>query len=400
MNPLSSLLKSDPAQIDRLSIQQIVNFCGDGELTDTSECSRHFREYLQIAKSGDLIKYVQACLQSSFNRSGNVLQDVVNEFGRRLEYTVENGLYQGRKNAIGFDGLWTDTSGHTIVVEVKTTDAYRINLDVIGGYRDQLIRSGKITNGSSILLVVGREDTGDLEAQVRGSRHAWIIRIISADALAKLVTLKENTEIASAGKIHELLIPFEYTRLDKIIEIAFTVAEEAGDTGIEEEAEIEPDKETDPRKQRHTPRNLIEQVRSEIVVALSNSYSPLIKKSKALYWSVDKSVRAAVTISKVYEKGGFWYAHHPQWDQFLADAKTGLLVLGCIGRREAYAIPHSWIQAKLDDLYVTEREKGKYWHLVLQPDEEGKLLLRMRDGESESIEKFKIPLPTSAAACA
>ena len=91
-----------------------------------------------------------------------MLQDLVNEFGRRLDYKVENGLYQGKSNAIGFDGLWFDSDAHCILVEVKTTDAYRINLDTITGYRDDLITSGKITANSSVLIVVGRQDTGDL----------------------------------------------------------------------------------------------------------------------------------------------------------------------------------------------------------------------------------------------
>jgi uncharacterized protein YybS (DUF2232 family) len=46
--------------------------------------------------------------------------------------------------------------------------------------------------------------------------------------------LKESTELASAAKIHELLVPFAYTRLDKIIEIAFTVAEEVGEAAEEQ----------------------------------------------------------------------------------------------------------------------------------------------------------------------
>jgi hypothetical protein len=399
MKPLISLLKNDPSQIDRLSVQQILALCGNGKLTDGSECSADLREYLQIAKSAHLLNYLKNCLQSPFERSGSVLQDVVNEVGRRLDYTVENGLYQGRSNAVGFDGLWTDPRGHTIVVEVKTTDAYRINLDVIGGYRNDLILSGKIASEASILLVVGRQDTGDLEAQVRGSRHAWTIRIISADALSKLVTLKENTELASAAKIHELLVPFEYTRLDKIIDIAFTVAEEASEA-VEEQVPADEKTTAGSLKQRHTPGEIIEQVRAEIVAALSRKYSPLVKKSRALYWSVDKSVRAEVTISKVYESGGFWYAHHPQWDLFLSEADTGLLVLGCIGRDEAFAIPHSWIHAKLGDLYVTERENTKYWHLVLEPDTRGRLLLRLKDGESESLEAFKLPLSSPVAASA
>src|SRR5579864_5736962 len=123
MKPLLSLLKNDPSQIDRLSVQQILALCGNGKLLDGSECSADFREYLQIAKSTHLIKYLQTCLQGPFERSGGVLQDVVNELGRRLDYIVENGLYQGKPKAVGFDGLWTDPGGHTIVVEVKTTDA-------------------------------------------------------------------------------------------------------------------------------------------------------------------------------------------------------------------------------------------------------------------------------------
>jgi hypothetical protein len=49
---------------------------------------------------------------------GFVLQDLVNEIGRRLSYDVRG--YQGVVNDIGFDGLWFDGKNH-IVVEVKTT---------------------------------------------------------------------------------------------------------------------------------------------------------------------------------------------------------------------------------------------------------------------------------------
>lgn len=340
MKPLLSLLKNDPGQADVLTVQQALTLCGAGKLIDGSECSRDFREHLGVATSPNLVRYLQTCLQEPFERSGHALQDVVNELGRRLDYNVENGLYQGRSNAIGFDGLWSETNGHTIVVEVKTTDAYRINLDTIGGYRDELIQTGKITSDSSVLLVVGRQDTGDLEAQVRGSRHAWTVRIISADALGKLVALKESTEVASAEKIHELLVPFEYTRLDKIIDIAFTVAEEASDS--DQVADAEAVAEGDgpvPGKQRRTAQDVIEQVRSQIVAALSRKYRPLVKKSRALYWSPDKTTRAAVTISKRYESGGFWYAYHPEWDKFLREGSEGFLVLGCVGQDFAYAVP-------------------------------------------------------------
>jgi hypothetical protein len=132
MKALLTLLKTDRAQVDAFSIEQVVALCGTGKLADNSETCHEFREYLQIADSENLFKYLETCLRAGFEKSGVVLQDIVNELGRRLDYTVENGLYQGRSNAIGYDGLWTAPSGHVIVVEVKTTDAYRIMVFVLG----------------------------------------------------------------------------------------------------------------------------------------------------------------------------------------------------------------------------------------------------------------------------
>jgi hypothetical protein len=384
MKALLTILKTNRDQVDAFSIEQIVALCGTGKLVDNSETSLELREYLQVADSENLFKYQEACLRSGFEKSGIVLQDIVNEFGRRLDYIVENGFYQGRSNAIGYDGLWTAPNGHVIVVEVKTTDAYRINLDTIAGYREQLTKAGKIGYDSSILLVVGRQDTGDLEAQVRGSQHAWTVRIISADALAKLVKLKENAELASVSKIHDLLVPFEYTRLDKIIDIAFTVAEDATNAAESERAEHEQmiapsDKERATISQDRfpyspTPAEVVGEIRGRIISALTPKYAPFVKKSRALYWTADKSIRLAITISKEYEKGGdFWYGYHPDWDKFLQEGPIGLFVLGCVGRTEAFAIPFDWIHSRLDRLNITAREGGSHYHIQLFPDARGKL---------------------------
>lgn len=397
MNALQTLLKTDPAQVDGLSIEQVLALCGSGKLTDNSQCSKDFCEYLQVAKSDRLIKYLQTCLQERFDAGPLVLQDVVNEFGRRLDYSVANGLYKGKVNAIGFDGVWTDVDGRSIVVEVKTTDAYRINLDTIDGYREALITAGKVSKKSSALIVVGRQDTGDLEAQVRGSKHAWTIRIISADALATLVTLKENTEQAdSVRRIHELLVPFEYTRLDRIIEIAFAVTEDAK-TALEQEQTTVPDDlissgSEGPTKQQRTSPEIISAVRADIVAALSAKYLPLVKKSRALYWSADKSLRVVVTVSKRYGESGYWYAYHLPWDEFLSSAQRGLYVLGCVGRTEAYAIPFDWIHARLESLNFTERENGKYWHILLYPTDDGQFVLRLKNGKSELLDGFRLAL--------
>jgi hypothetical protein len=183
---LTQLSAKSPELFYQYTIKQLVAFAGDGTLADGSKCSKEFRDYLRELPAEKLFAHVEFCLSNVFDKSGFVLQDLVNELGRRLDYEVENGLYQGKAGQIGWDGIWTAPNGHSIVVEVKTTDAYRINLDSgAANYRRKLIEVGKIKERSSILIVVGRQDTGDLEAQIRGSRHAWDARIISTEALVK-----------------------------------------------------------------------------------------------------------------------------------------------------------------------------------------------------------------------
>jgi hypothetical protein len=391
-----SLLKSDPAALYKKDIFQLGAMCGDGKLTDGSECCAELREYLHnITESEHLFAYANTCLTEKAEKSekgGRVLQDVVNELGIRLEYEVEFGLYQGKPNAIGNDGLWLDGKGHAIVVEVKTTDAYSINLNTVAKYRSQLIDSKKISSSSSILLVVGRQDTGGLEEQVRGSSHFRDIRIIGVDALKQLVLLKETPDSASIEKIHELLIPFEYTRLDRIINIAFTVAEDAS-APIEDEASDEVDQEHDATKaHQQTSADIIGAIRTSILEKLGLGHPPLIKKSRALFWSADKTVRAAITVSKKYPDGHYWYAYHPDWDSFLGQGATGLFVLGCVGRAEAFAIPYAWMHSKLDALNVSENKttKRKHYHIFVHPKSNGQLYLRLNTEVDEPLESFKM----------
>jgi hypothetical protein len=110
--------------------------------------------------TGRLAGYLDHCLGRAFPKSGFVLQDIVNELGRRLDYEVVNGRYQGTVNAVGFDGFWQAPEGNSLIIEVKTTDAYRIPLDKLAGYRSQLRAKELVTAESSILIVTGRDDTG------------------------------------------------------------------------------------------------------------------------------------------------------------------------------------------------------------------------------------------------
>lgn len=317
--PLIALWSSNRTAIDEFSIEQVVAAAGDGNLRDGSVCSQELRTYFSEITSSKLAKYIEHCLSQHFSKSGMVLQDLVNELGRRLDYKVANGRYQGTSNAIGYDGLWTSPEGRTIIVEVKTTDAYRISLQTIATYRDRASANGEVNLPSSILIVVGREDTGELEAQVHGSRHAWDIRLISADALIKLVQLKEDADAPDTGrKIRSLLAPMEYTRLDEMIDIMFTTAKDVETAAVVEtvtEAEefggLAPsnttaDLSTETTKAwEFTDAALLQEKRNLIIDALSRYEKVnLIKRTRALYWDASLHGASGVyNIKTVHEAG-------------------------------------------------------------------------------------------------
>jgi len=68
--------------------------------------SRELRTFLSQVVTEKLEEYADYCLKNKFERNGCVLQDIVNELGRRLDYNVINGRYQGKAGLIGNDGLW------------------------------------------------------------------------------------------------------------------------------------------------------------------------------------------------------------------------------------------------------------------------------------------------------
>ncbi len=400
--PLLSFWDSNPEATDKLSIQQIVGTAGDGKLRDNSQCSEELREYFRQVSSGKLAEYIDHCLSESFADSGLVLQDLVNELGRRLDFEVTNGAYQGKKGAIGNDGLWQAPEGGSIVVEVKTTDAYRISLDTVAEYRRRLHESDLVGGASSILLVVGRKDTGELEAQVRGSRHAWDVRLISMDALISLVRLKENSEEKeTAMKIRSVLIPMEYTRLDALVDVMFTTAKDV-ETAGETEPSPEQDTETTPESKgtwEFTDSQLLQQKREAIVSALAEKLeTKFIRKSRALFWDAPHQIRVCCSISKRYTKQGaypYWYAYHPQWDEFLAEGSKGLFVMGCMDLDYAFAIPRSVMAENVEFLNTTTKQNPEvtYWHIHLIEPTQGHfaLLLPKKPGHL-ALDEYVIAL--------
>ncbi|MBN1842478.1 MAG: hypothetical protein JW883_09400 [Deltaproteobacteria bacterium] len=357
---LTDLWEDSKEQLKDKHVQQIIAFAGEGELRDGNTASAEFQEFLSNIPSDLLHQYADQCLQNSFNGSGFALQDIVNQVGRRLGFEVTDGRYRGASGHIGFDGIWKLPEGHVIVLEVKTTDAYRIDLNKLAGYRNELEKEGALSEeASSVLIVVGRKDTGDLEAQIRGSRHAWDMRLISVDALMRLMLLKQEVEDPKiVQRIYDILIPREFTKLDEIVEILFFTAEE-----IKEEEPAEKAAVGDQQGPKFVPVSFHQACVDRIENRLHRS---LIRRTRASYSSSDGSTTLICAVSKEHVKGEhrwFWFAFHPHQKDFLEKGKDSFIAFGCGSEESVLLIPWGDFVQWVDGMNITEREDRFYWHV-------------------------------------
>jgi len=384
---LTELWLKNPKQIEDKHLQQIITFSGEGQLKDGSTTSTEFRNYISHVPTAFIQKYAEQCLNDSFPGSGYALQDIINQGGYRLGFAVTEGRYRGSSNFIGYDGLWESPDGHMILVEVKTTDAYRIDLNTIAGYRKSLIDNNKLAEeNSSILIVVGRSDTGDLEAQIRGSKYAWNMRLISVDALLSLLKIKEEVEDPKIIKrIHEILIPREFTKLDEIIDLLFSTAEDIKQTEILEDVDT-----GESKKPKFTPVSFHEACIKKLEKDLNLS---LLRQSRTSYFSVDKELGIICLISRVHKEKGpayYWFAFHPHQKEFLKTYKNPFVAFGCGSEDEILKIPFTDFKEWIEGFNITEKEDRFYWHVHISKEHSKFILHRKKNFENVDISKYLI----------
>jgi hypothetical protein len=392
---LVDLWASSRDQLKQKHVQQIIAFAGDGKLLDGREASDEFRDFLTEIPSDFLAKYAEECLGDSFRDSGYALQDIVNQVGRRLGLRVIDGRYRGTSAHVGFDGLWHFPGGHTVIVEVKTTDVYRIKLDKIVSYQHALIDNGTLAKGgsSSILIVVGRQDTGDLEAQIRGSRHAWDVRLISVDALLRLMVLKEAVEDPIiVRRIHDILIPREFTRLDEIVDILFSTAQDIKqDEELPQEIQEAEEEDLDEPKPKFTPVAFHEACVERIGNRLSKN---LLKRSRATFSSADESLGLICSVSKEHSRGGrisYWFAFHPHQKEFLESMEEAYVAFGCGSKEQVLLIPFDTFSSWLDGMNITQKDDRFYWHVSILRQDESFVLRRKRGQPKIDLTPYLLP---------
>lgn len=368
---LVQIWKENPEQILAKRVDQIIGFAGDGKLGDNNTAPIEFRDFLARVPGELIVNYANDCLENAFKDSGLALQDIVNEIATRLGFIVEPGRYRGTKSDIGHDGIWTSPNKHAIVAEVKTTDAYRLPIETVASYRRRLIKAGRITEDqSSILIIVGREDTGELEAQIRGSRYAWDVRLISIDALLRLMKIRQDLDSPSVEeRIRAVLIPREYTRVDEIIDLVFSTAEDILEDGPDvlggdDGADPIPNERLSKEREKPVSFNLacVELIGTFLNVELA-------KQTRIIFGDLDSGVMITCAVSKEYKNVaclGYWFAFHEHQLNRLSEAPSAYACFGCGSPDQIAILPLNFIQSQLEGMNQTTRDDGRlYWHVQI-----------------------------------
>lgn len=354
---------------------QLITFAGTGKLGDGNSTSQEFRALLPEVSVDALARFADECLTESFDGSGFALQDIINEAGRRLGYHVAPGYYQGRVAANNQDALWTAPDGWKLIVETKTTATYQIHLGKIAGYREKLLEQGDVTEQkSSILIIVGREKTDDFEAQIRGSRFAWIVRMISVSALFRLLRIGINDD-STLAKVHRIFVPQEYTKVDGIIDLVFETAE-AARVDLRDDLD---DALEDPLEE---PRSS-EQPKTEIVGGDSAKYVPkvgydvkaacirrvelklgvhLTPWSRSFFADDNASTGVMCAVSSRYRGDRYWFAFHDRHRVQLERFARRYIALGCGTSDSVVFLEYDWFKQYIPSLNASKTEPV-YYHI-------------------------------------
>lgn len=370
-------------------IKQIVGILGDGRLVDGGETSREFREFLgNVRDSSYLSRYVKECLEDSFENSGLVLQDLINEVGNRLGFKVEHGRYQGTKKDLGWDGIW-EANNKTFIIEVKTTDAYSLRLDQINKFKTEIVGKRNLNSKNTfILIVTGRSETGSIEQQIRGSENARDTRLISCNSLLNLLQVKETiSDVHKAlGRIQQILQPFDYTRLDNIVSMLFGTAE---DIKGYDSALSNYDEEPSRGKKSAKPVSYHDQCLNRLSEHFKKQ---LVKQGRCFFASSDDKIRVVCAVSKEYGnsqdgKTGYWFAFHPNQKEFLANANEGYVAFGCGSAKHIVLFERDEFFKNIPFLNQTKREERHYWHVIIENRNDKWTLNRAKESGRPDITK-------------
>ena len=372
------------------TIEQIVSHCGDGKLKDGGDTQKELRDYLAGCDIKTLKRHTEECLkENKFDARGFVLQDIVNTLAKRLELKVEHGRYRGtqRDDDNGVDGVWK-TDDHAFVVEVKTTDTYRMNLNTISDYRDNLLQNQKIKNNNSLLLVMGDMSKDEnLVAQVRGLPRAWDTRIITVGSLIQLVELKvEESSGLNLDYFYKVLKPFDYICVDGLVTLLNDIVSDVSDT--EEDDILETEEKTRSIQKTNDSH------RKRVLKTIETMHGGnLVQKGRTRFENSKTGELFFISFSKKHrekQNAYYWYTYN-----YNPSNKCDFLALYTKEPKDwFYLIPVETIEKLADEgkLNFNDQENFRRVHIAMDMNK-GEMMLRLKKGhDKESLEKYKFSL--------
>jgi hypothetical protein len=222
----------------------------------------------------------------------------------------------------------------------------------------------------------------------------------------KLVELKENSDASETGnKIRSILLPMEYTRLDRMVDVLFATAKDVEADLPEEVVPDKIDEQAGPDDKKRgiwqfTERAALDDKRDEAIATMADRLAvPLLRKSRALFWDASHEARVVSVLSKHYDRAGYdyWYAFHPSWKEFLEAGEKSFVVFGCMDKSFVFVIPWPKLEQLLPFLTTTTVKEGNtYWHVHLAETPGRGFTMRLPKGSGPmSVDEYRVPLKTA-----
>lgn len=191
--------------------------------------------------------------------------------------------------------------------------------------------------------------------------------------------MEEVDDPVIVQRIHNILIPREFTRLDAIADVLFSTTEEV------KQDETPPD----IKEQSTTPEtdelkiapvafheSCIKRIQSNLSLAF-------VKRSRSGYSTPDNAVALNVSVSKEHGTDttpNYWFAFHPHQQAFLKKHPTAYVAFGYGSISQIILIPYAKFEPWLKHTWTTENGDRNYWHVVIYRDGTN-YSFRMKKGE-------------------
>jgi hypothetical protein len=377
-------------------LRRIIALTG-GDLRDNSEPSEQFRQLLrEEAEPPHLYSWAKQCLEKpadkAFPDAARALQDIMNAVGLKLGLTCDFGRYQGAPNAPEPDGIWRSPSGSLFAVECKSSgDVHLIRLQDLERRRNFVAeRYGIALRSVSTLIIVGAHDTSELEAQIRGSASIETTRVIGIHALLNMMMLWDDSAESpqERERFYNILKPAHYTRLDRIVELAFATAEALRSADDEAAAGVSARMRDDDVVLQSPAAKAL---RIDALEAIRNKTGLDLEPRTTTRYEAPMGAHVILSVSKRYygKASDFWFGFHPAYQEFLNEANKGFVALACGDAEHLFLIPWHEMEAWLPRL---NRKPGeKYWWYLPIDERDGEFFLKLKGGaESIHLTRYKL----------